>query len=103
MRWDTRSYDALMDVYLVWHVRHARNLDGSPTQHRDPDGDIDYDEQFDDLKIIGVYADEPSAEAAIVRAQTRPGFQDEPDCFMIDAYTVDQDRWTDGFVTIPLD
>lgn len=29
------------------------------------------------------------------------GFEEEPDCFMIDTYTVGQDCWTDGFVTIP--
>ncbi|MFC7597492.1 hypothetical protein ACFQU3_19395 [Terrabacter sp. GCM10028922] len=47
-----------MDVFLVWHVRHARNLDGSPTEHRDEDGELAYDEEYDDFKIIGAYEDE---------------------------------------------
>ena len=90
-----------MIVHLVWHVRHARNLDGSPIQHRDEDGELAIDEEFDDCKIIGVYADAVSAEAAITRARSRLGFRDEPDCFMIDTYTVGKDLWTEGFVTIP--
>lgn len=95
-------YGPPMDVFLVWHVRHARYLDGSPTEHRDPDGELAIDEEFDDLKIIGAYADEPSAEAAIARARLRPGFRDEPECFMIDGYTVGEDRWTKGFVSEPV-
>jgi len=42
-----------MDVLLLWHVRHARNLDGSPTEHRNQNGDLAFDEEFDDLKVIG--------------------------------------------------
>ena len=90
-----------MEVHLLWHVRHARNLDGSPIQHRDEDGDLAFDEQFDDCKMLGVYADPASAEAAIARARSLPGFRDEPDCFMIDTYTVGKDQWTEGFVTNP--
>jgi len=90
-----------MDVRLLWHVRHARNLDGSPIQHRDEDGALAIDEQFDDCKMLGVYADTASAGAAIARARSRPGFRDEPDCFMIDTYTVGKDQWTEGFVTTP--
>ena len=91
-----------MNVHLVWHVRHARNLDGSPTEHRDPDGGFTFDEEFDDLKIIGIYADEPLADAAIARAKLLPGFQDEPECFMVDRFTVGQDLWTEGFVSEPV-
>jgi len=86
---------------LLWHVRHARNLDGSPIQHRDEVGDLAFDEEFDDIKIIGIYPDVTSAEAAIARARSRPGFRDEPDCFMFDPYTVGEDCWTEGFVSIP--
>jgi hypothetical protein len=32
----------------------------------------------------------------------RPGAADEPDCFTVDICTVDEDSWTDGFVTIPV-
>jgi hypothetical protein len=28
------------------------------------------------------------------------GFQEEPDCFIIDKYTLDEDNWADGLVSI---
>ena len=89
-----------MEVWIVWHVRHARNSDGTPIEHRDADGELNIDEEFDDVKLIGVYSSEPSAESAIGRARLRQGFRDEPDCFMSEAHTVDEDSWTEGFVTI---
>jgi hypothetical protein len=90
-----------MDVHILWHVSHARNLDGSPVEHRVANGELLIDEEFDNVKIIGVYSDDPSVQAAIGRARLREGFRDEPDCFMSDRYTLDEDNWTDGFVTIP--
>jgi hypothetical protein len=93
----------VMDVFLVWHVRHARNADGSPTEHRDTEGQLALDEEFDDLKITGAYADEQAAEAAIARARLRPGFRDEPDCFMIDGFTIGEDLWVEGFVSEPIE
>ncbi len=59
------------------------------------------DEDFDDVKLVGVSSSPEAAAAAVARAQSRPGFFDEPDCFTIDSYTVDEDNWTDGFVIIP--
>lgn len=86
---------------MVWHVRHVKLLDGSPTEHLGEDGELSWDEQSgDDLKILGVYATEAEAERCIERARLRPGFMDEPDCFLIDVYTLGEDRWMDGFVTI---
>ena len=90
-----------MEVYVLWHVRHARNLDGSPTEHRDSDGELLIDEEFDNVKLIGVYSSEGSVEAAIARARLREGFRDEPDCFYFADFTIDEDNWTDGFVSIP--
>ena len=88
-----------MDVCILWHVRHARNLDGSPVEHRDDEGELLVDEEFDDVKLIGVFSNEESVQAAIVRACGRDGFRDEPDCFMFDSYTLDEDHWTEGFYT----
>ncbi|QIM20394.1 hypothetical protein G7075_03270 [Phycicoccus sp. HDW14] len=90
-----------MEAHILWHVRHARNLDGSPTEHRDPGGELLIDDEFDDVKLIGVYSSERSAESAIARASLREGFRDEPECFYFGTYTVDEDHWTDGFVSIP--
>jgi hypothetical protein len=92
-----------VDVTLVWHIRHANNVDGAPTLHRDEVGEVPYDEEYDDLKIIGIFSSESQALAAVDRARLRPGFRDEPNCFAQDVYTLDEDRWVEGFVTIPDD
>lgn len=89
-----------MDVHIVWHVRHARNLNGSPTEHRDSDGELLIDEEFDNVKLIGVYSSEQTVDSAIDRARLREGFRDEPDCFYSAPFTIDEDNWTDGFVSI---
>lgn len=91
-----------VDVYLVWHVRHAAFLDGQPTRHRDDSGQLSWDEEDgDDVKLLGVFESPEAAQARIDRARQQPGFNDEPDCFMVDPYTVGEDTWSDGFVSIP--
>lgn len=51
-----------MQVFLLWHVRHARDLDGSPAVHRDDSGELVWDEEDgDDLKLLGVYSTEQRA------------------------------------------
>jgi hypothetical protein len=91
-----------VDVYLLWHVRHARWLDGRPATHRDEEGVLIWDEEDgDNLKILGVYSSEARAEDRIQRARELPGFEDEPDCFYVNHYTVDRDEWVEGFVTLP--
>ncbi len=94
---------ARVEVFLLWHVRHAKSVDGSPIEHRDGSGDLLIDEEYDDVKIVGVYSTENAAMAAIDRARLREGFRDEPDCFVASPYTLDEDSWTEGFVSIPVD
>jgi hypothetical protein len=53
-----------------------------------------------DEKLIGVYRSEEAAKKAIVRAGKLPGFADCPEGFVIDAYELDQDNWTEGYVTL---
>ncbi|MCC8251078.1 DUF7336 domain-containing protein [Saccharothrix luteola] len=90
-----------MQVFLLWHVRHARDLDGSPVEHVDGDGELTWDEwDGDDLKLLGVYSTESRARERIERAKSTPGFADEPDCFMVDPHEIDEDAWTEGFITI---
>jgi len=36
-------------------------------------------------------------------ARSEPGFKDEPDCFMVDTYELDEDVWVCGFVSIDQD
>jgi hypothetical protein len=69
-----------MTVFLLWHV------------HEFPDGE-------DDAKLIGVYSSGKQAEQAKQRAILQPGFRDLPNGFCIDPYTVDQDNWSEGYVT----
>jgi hypothetical protein len=90
-------------VFLLWHVRHARYPDGS-ADHFGESGEVLIDEdEGDNVKLLGVYSTEPRARDRIERARTMPGFDIEPDCFIIDDYTVDKDYWAEGFVTIPYD
>lgn len=60
---------------------------------RDPDGDAD-------AKLLGLYSTRVDAERAVQRFLARPGFADHPDGFVIDQYTVDEDKWVDGFFSV---
>ncbi|MBY8871651.1 hypothetical protein K7640_07310 [Micromonospora sp. PLK6-60] len=87
-----------MEVFLLWHVRHAWSADGRPVTHRDEAGELVWDEaEGDDLKLLGVYSSAARAEARARRARALPGFRAEPDCFYIGSYTLDQDEWREGF------
>jgi hypothetical protein len=89
-----------MDVFLLCHVRHARSRDGGLASHRDPDGELLLDEEAgDDVKLLGAYSTENRARDRITHARSLPGFDEEPDCFWIDRYIVDEDQWREGFYT----
>jgi hypothetical protein len=89
-----------MDVYLVHHVHHAAWLDERPTAHRGADGELAWDEQDgDDLKLLGVFFSEERADACVARARVLPGVRDEPDCFLVAAHAVDQEEWTERYVS----
>jgi hypothetical protein len=70
-----------MEVFLVHHV-HV------------------HDEGDEDVKLIGVYSTRENAEQAMVRAGKLPGFCDAPEGFSIDQHRVNEDNWTDGYVTV---
>lgn len=53
----------------------------------------------EDVKLIGVYSSQASAEAAVERLRAQPGFVDAPDGFHIDRYELDRDHWTEGYFT----
>lgn len=53
----------------------------------------------EDEKLIGVYSSKENADAAVIRATGLPGFREHPDGFQVDAYVIDADYWTEGFVT----
>ncbi|MCD0490122.1 hypothetical protein LPB86_17915 [Pedobacter sp. MC2016-14] len=73
-----------MEVFLLWHTHIDENLEGG-----------------EDSKLIGLYSSAEKAEEAKHRSQLLEGFRDHIDGFLIDRYTIDQDNWTAGFVTIP--
>jgi len=68
-------------VYLLQHV------------HEHSDGN-------EDVKVIGIYKTEGSAELAIERLKLQSGFAQCPDGFYIDGYELDKDNWQEGFVTV---
>jgi hypothetical protein len=87
-----------MHVQVVWHIHHA----DSPfaQSHLDNHGDVPLDDRTDDAKLIGIYRDQREADAAIARTRLLPGFSDEPECFIVETHTVDEDNWTTGFMTV---
>lgn len=70
-----------MDVYVVQHVHEI-------------------DEENEDVKFIGVYSSEETAAAAVSRLAAQPGFRETTGGFHVDRYTVDEDHWVGGFVTL---
>lgn len=69
-------------------------------------------DECEDVKIIGIYRTKEAALRAIEQVKAQPGFADSPqlrdplldedveDGFYIDEYTLDEDHWTDGYVTV---
>ncbi|WP_442855427.1 DUF7336 domain-containing protein [Dorea sp. D27] len=50
--------------------------------------------------MIGIYSSREKAEEVKEKFKMKKGFcRFSDDCFYIDAYEVNQDNWTDGFVT----
>jgi hypothetical protein len=54
----------------------------------------------ENVKFIGVYSTRDAAQAAVDRLALKPGFRETPDGFSIDPYTLDEDNWTEGYVTL---
>lgn len=54
----------------------------------------------EDIKILGIFSTQITAEATIQHLLTKPGFKDFPDGFHIEPYPLDIDFWTSGFVTV---
>jgi len=67
-------------AFILWHVHELKDRE-------------------DDTKLVGVYATRREARLAQTRAKQLPGFRQHPKGFMIDAYEIGKDHWTEGFVT----
>jgi hypothetical protein len=86
------------DVFVLWHISHALRPDAANIAHVDENGDPLCDEQAgDNVKLLGIYSSSARAHARIRAARLRPGFAEEPDCFQVIAYCVDDDKWESGF------
>ena len=62
-----------------------------------------YESPEEQTKFIGVYSSREKAQEAISRLSSQPGFKNFPDNFYIDEYQIDQDNWSEGFVTAPFE
>jgi hypothetical protein len=68
-----------MSVYILWHTN--------------PD--------TDDSKLLGVYSSKIDADEKIKSLYNQlPGFNQYPNGFSIDQYTVGEDHWVEGFVSV---
>lgn len=58
------------------------------------------DIKVDEIKTIGIYHSEEKAKEVVEHFKTKQGFNRFPeDCFYISELEVDQDHWTEGFIT----
>ena len=58
------------------------------------------DIKIDFIKVIGIYNSEEKAEKVKEQIKINPGFNRYPeDCFYIDRYRLNEDHWTEGFIT----
>ena len=48
--------------------------------------------------LIGVYASESAAKAAIERLKGQRGFVEFPEGFQIHPYEIDKDHWREGYI-----
>lgn len=85
-------------VYLLWHVHHFAPDESGVVRHFENADDY-WDEDEDNIKLLGVYSSREAAERRIGEARTLPGFRDEPHCFHISPYELDRDEWTTGYFT----
>jgi hypothetical protein len=60
---------------------------------------------YDQLKVLGVYSEQSLAENAQAYFSTQPGFCDHLDGFEIEECKINQNLWSEGFITYryPLD
>ncbi len=52
------------------------------------------------VKFIGLYSSRQKAQEAVARLTMQPGFATAPDGFHIDEYQLDQDHWTEGYISV---
>lgn len=88
-----------LKVYLLWHVHHQVGDEAEIRHFEGPDDFWADEEAGDDVKLLGTYSSREAALGRIGRARQLPGFRDEPECFYVEEFVVDEDQWTEGYVT----
>ena len=71
-----------MEVFILWH------------SYIQPNGE-------EESKLIGVYSTRELADRAQKKTCQLRGFRDRPTDFIIDQYRIDEDHWTEGYISIP--
>ena len=57
--------------------------------------------EYDEVKVLGIYSSRKEAEHAICSYKRLPGFQNFSDeCFVIDMYELNKGEWREGFEEI---
>ena len=82
-------------AYHWSHVEKAQNTVFVLEHARCKDDDKNND--VEDFKLIGVFATEQQAQAAMNQLKSQPGFKDYPNGFHIDAYPLNKINWSSGF------
>ena len=88
------------EVFLLWHVHHAENSTNNPIHFENSDDFWSDEEAGDDSKLLGVYSSRARVDQRIQEARLLPGFSEEPNFFYVQAATLDENEWPDGFVTV---
>ena len=88
----------LMKRLAAYHWSHVEKVQSTVfvlehARYKDDDKNND----VEDFKIIGVFATEQQAQAAIEQLKSQSGFKEYPNGFHIDAYPLNQINWSQGF------
>ena len=58
-------------------------------------------DECEEKKLIGIYSSRENAEETISQYLNLPGFCEySRDCFKIDKFVINEDKWTKGFIEI---
>ncbi|HRI61570.1 MAG TPA: hypothetical protein PK228_17650 [Saprospiraceae bacterium] len=59
-----------------------------------------FDDEDEDVKLIGVFSTEENAKKSIASLLEQPGFKDHPEGFEIGEFYLDEYSWKEGFITV---
>ncbi|MGW0846021.1 hypothetical protein ACWD26_38975 [Streptomyces sp. NPDC002787] len=86
-------------VHLLVHRHHMSEEDQVTSDFMEDGEPLFWDDRDDSYMIMGLYSSRELAEQRIESARQLPGFSLAPDGFSIHEYTLDSERWINGFRT----